>query len=74
MTLDDMSANAIGSPSRLAVVAEPEDGISVPCLTFCTPGWLGSGLARYPGRAGDWPGVDWQPGICALEVAVEHDG
>ena len=25
------------------------------------------------GLAGDWPGVDGQPGVCALKVAVEHD-
>jgi hypothetical protein len=24
--------------------------------------------------AGNWPGMDRQPGFCPLEVAVEHDG
>ena len=38
-----------------------------------------AGLARGPRRAlswlaGDWPGVDWQAGVGALEVVVEHDG
>jgi hypothetical protein len=44
-----------------------------------TPNLLHAGLARVwdgalPRPAYDWPGVDWQPGICALEVEVEHDG
>ena len=44
-----------------------------------TPNLLHAGLARVwdgglPRLAGDWPGVDGQPGVCALEVAVEHDG
>ena len=43
------------------------------------PNLLHAGLGRVwdgalPGLADDWPAVDGQPGVCVLEVAVEHDG
>jgi hypothetical protein len=70
-----------GKPARILwqVLACGSDGCipvstaRAPCLTS----------ARQAGRvwdgglfwlAADWPGVDGQPGICVLEVAVEHDG
>lgn len=45
---------------------------AMPGLVHAGLGWVwGGGLFRL---AGDWPGVDGQPGFCALEVVVEHDG
>jgi hypothetical protein len=39
------------------------------------PAWPGPGLdGGSVWLAGDWPVVDWQTGLCALEVAAEHDG
>jgi hypothetical protein len=47
-----------------------DDYVVGPCSTRGQPGRALE--RRATGLAGSWPGVDWQTGGGALEVAVEH--
>jgi hypothetical protein len=52
----------------------PGSSARASCLTSCTPGWGRVWDGALPGLADNRPAVDWQPGVCVLEVAIEHDG
>src|SRR5215469_17349150 len=55
----------LGSATSAGIGTRPQHCDSTRSLVW------GGGLPR---RAGAWPGVDWEPGLGVLEVAVEHDG
>ena len=68
-----------GSSRQQAGALPGGDGCSGGQCAGIMPDLVHVGLGRVwggalPRLAGDWPAVDWQPGVCVLEVAVEHDG